>query len=292
MAVQQLLVLVAVAQLYKKNLMEVLEQLHQTKEFLIAKRVQNPDIGIVLGTGLNQILNYVKITQTIPYSEIPGFCISTVEFHKGNLIFGAIGNKNVVIMQGRFHSYEGYSMPQIVFPIRVMKLLGVKYLFLSNAAGGVNLNFKKSDLVLIDDHINLQSGNPLIGKNIDELGQRFPDMSEPYNRYLKNKLLQKADELEIELNKGVYAAVDGPNLETRSEYRYLKIIGADMVGMSTVPEVIAANHANLACVAISVITDECDPDNLKPINIAEIIAAAEKADEKLSLLFSETIKEL
>jgi purine-nucleoside phosphorylase len=218
--------------------------------------------------------------------------VSTVEFHKGHLVYGTIGNKYVLIMQGRFHSYEGYSMQQIVFPIRVMKLMGVKYLFLSNAAGGINLNFRKADLVLLDDHINLQSGNPLTGKNYDELGSRFPDMNEPYDPVLKNELLRKASELNLDLKKGVYAAVNGPNLETKAEYRYLKIIGADLVGMSTVPEVIAANHLQLPCVAVSVVTDECDPDNLKPVSFAEIIAVAAKADEKLSRLFAETIKEL
>ena len=264
----------------------------KSKEYLIQKGIVNAEIGIVLGTGLNDLLNYVNIKQTIPYTEIPGFCASTVEFHKGHLVYGTIENKIVLIMQGRFHSYEGYSMQQIVFPIRVMKLLGVKYLFLSNAAGGINLNFKKGDLVLIDDHINLQSGNPLTGKNFHELGSRFPDMNEPYQLDLKNKLSEKAKELTIELKKGTYAAVNGPNLETKAEYRYLKIIGADLVGMSTVPEVIAANHANLPCAAVSVITDECDPDNLKPVKFEEIIAVAAKADKKLSLLFVETIKML
>ena len=271
-----------------KNMDEFLK----AKEYLIQKGITNPEIGIILGTGLNHLLDYVDIKQTISYSEIPGFCLSTVEFHKGNLVYGTIADKNVLIMQGRFHSYEGYSMQQIVFPVRVMKLLGVKYLFLSNAAGGINLNFKKGDLVLIDDHINLQSGNPLTGKNFDELGSRFPDMNEPYHPDLKNKLLQKARELDIDLKKGIYAAVNGPNLETKAEYRYLKIIGADLVGMSTVPEVIAANHVQLPCVAVSVVTDECDPDNLKPVSIAQIIAVATKADEKLSLLFAETIKVL
>jgi purine-nucleoside phosphorylase len=272
--------------------MQEMNLLKEAKEFLEEKGIQQADVGIVLGTGLNQFLNYLEIKLIIPYAEIPGFCVSTVEFHQGNLVYGRIGNKNVLVMQGRFHSYEGYSMQQIVFPIRLMKLLGVKYLFLSNAAGGINLNFKKGDLVLIDDHINLQSANPLTGKNFDELGPRFPDMNEPYRPDLKNKLLQKAGELEMVLKKGVYAAVDGPNLETKAEYRYLKIIGADLVGMSTVPEVIAANHANLPCVAVSVVTDECDPDNLKPVKITEIIEIAAKADEKLSLLFAETIKQL
>lgn len=267
-----------------------MNEFQKAKEYLVKHQITNPEIAIVLGTGLHQLTNRVHIQKTIPYSEIPGFPVSTVEFHKGNLIYGTIGNKTVLIMQGRFHFYEGYSMQQIVFPIRVMKLLGVKKLFLSNAAGGINLNFKKGDLVLINDHINLQNGNPLIGENNDEFGSRFPDMSEPYNPYLSYQLLDHANQLNIPLKKGVYAAVNGPNLETKAEYRYLKIIGADMVGMSTVPEVIAANHMNLPCAAISVITDECDPENLKPVNIEEIISIAGKADEKLSLLFSETIK--
>lgn len=269
-----------------------MEELIKAKEFLINKGCVQPVVGIVLGTGLHQLLNHVDVKQTIPYADIPGFPVSTVEFHKGNLIHGTIANKNVLIMQGRIHAYEGYTMQQIVFPIRVMKLLGIQKLFLSNAAGGINLTFRKGDLVLIDDHINLLAGNPLSGKNYDEIGSRFPDMSEPYDVNLKNLLLQKANDLGIKLNKGVYAAVHGPNLETKAEYRYLKIIGADMVGMSTVPEVIAAVHMQLPCVAVSVITDECDPDNLKPVNIAEIIKVAGKADSKLSQLFIEVIKEL
>jgi purine-nucleoside phosphorylase len=218
--------------------------------------------------------------------------VATVEFHKGALIYGLIGHKKVVVMQGRFHAYEGYSLQEVVFPIRVMKLLGVQKLFLSNAAGGINLAFKKGDLVLIDDHINLLGGSPLSGKNEDGLGSRFPDMSQPYDPALNQLLQQKAGELGIELRKGVYAAVHGPNLETKAEYRYLKIIGADMVGMSTVPEVIAAVHMQLPCAAISVITDECDPDHLQPVNIAEIIAVAGKADAKLSQLFAEAINAL
>ena len=269
-----------------------MEQLIKAKEFLLSQGFSNPEIGIVLGTGLNEFLNFIDIKKIIPYSQIPNFPVSTVEFHKGNLIYGDIENKEVIVMQGRFHAYEGYSMRQIVFPIRVMKLMGVQKLFLSNAAGGINLNFKKGDLVLIDDHINLQSENPLTGKNYDELGARFPDMSQPYNKTLSNKLIEKATELNIKINKGVYAAVNGPNLETRAEYRYLKTIGADMVGMSTAPEVIAANHMQLPCAAISVITDECDPDNLKPVNIADIIEVAGKADAQLSKLFYETIKSL
>lgn len=269
-----------------------MQQLIQAKDFLTEQNIVQPQVGVVLGTGLSKLTEHVTIIQTIPYSAIPGFPLATVEFHKGNLVYGTIGNTNVLVMQGRFHAYEGYSMQQIVFPVRVMKMLGIQYLFLSNAAGGIDTNFKKGDLVLADDHINLQTGNPLTGKNFDELGERFPDMSSPYNGYLNNLLQQKASELNIGLKKGIYASVNGPNLETRAEYRYLKFIGAGMVGMSTVPEVIAANHMKLPCAAVSVITDECDPDHLKPVNIAEIIEVAGKADEKLSRLFFATIMSL
>jgi purine-nucleoside phosphorylase len=269
-----------------------MDEFFKARDYLIEQGITQPDVGIVLGTGLHQLLNYIDVKQTIPYADIPGFQVSTVEFHKGNFIYGTIANKNIVVMQGRLHAYEGHSMDQIVFPIRVMKLLGVQKLFLSNAAGGINLNFKKGDLVMIDDHINLQLGNPLTGKNFDELGSRFPDMSAPYDPSLKSLLQQKAGELNIELKEGVYAAVNGPNLETKAEYRYLKIIGADLVGMSTVPEVIAANQMQLPCAAVSVITDECDPNNLMPVNIAEIIEVAGKADEKLSRLFYQAIESL
>ena len=271
---------------------DMMEQLNKAKEYLLGKGIVDPQAGIVLGTGLHQLLNHVEIKAIIPYADIPGFPVSTVEFHKGNLVYAQLGAKNVLIMQGRFHAYEGYTLQQVVFPVRVMKLLGIRWLLLSNAAGGINLDFKKSNLVLIDDHINLLGGSPLSGKNEDQLGIRFPDMSQPYSEDMKELLQRKAGELGIGLRKGVYAAVHGPNLETKAEYRYLKVIGADMVGMSTVPEVIAAIHMKLPCLAVSVITDECDPDNLQPVNIEEIIAAAQKADEKLSRLFFEFVKEL
>ena len=269
-----------------------MDEFQKAKEYLNQNGLNKADVGIVLGTGLNHLLEHVTIKATIPYAEIPNFPVSTVSFHKGNLIYGLIGERRVIVMQGRFHSYEGYTMQQIVFPIRVMKLLGIKHLLLSNAAGGINLNYKKGDLVLIEDHINLLNGNPLTGKNLDEFGVRFPDMSEPYDEKVRKIFLQKAAELNIDLKKGVYVSVNGPNLETKAEYRYLKIIGADMVGMSTVPEVIAAVQMNLPCAAVSVITDECDPDNLKAANIAEIIEIAGKADLKLSQLFSEVASEL
>jgi purine-nucleoside phosphorylase len=218
--------------------------------------------------------------------------VATVEFHKGQLLLGTIADKKVIAMQGRFHYYEGYSMQEITFPIRVMKKLGVQHLLLSNAAGGINLDYKKGDLVILEDHINLQSENPLRGLNAPEFGNRFVDMSQPYNATLNNKIIDAGNSLKIPVKKGVYASVMGPNLETRAEYRYIRTIGADMVGMSTVPEVIVANHVGLQCAAVSVITDECDPDNLQPVDISEIIAVAGKADAKLSKVFVEVISGL
>lgn len=268
-----------------------LQQLSETADWLKAHDVR-PDTGVVLGTGLGALLAHLAVIKTFSYSDIPNFPLSTVEFHKGNLVYGSMGNKKVLVMQGRFHYYEGYTMQQIVFPVRVMKLLGVKQLLLTNAAGGIHADYKKGDLVLIDDHINLQGGNPLAGENFIELGPRFPDMSQPYHLRLVTALLNEAQKADIILKKGVYAAVNGPNLETRAEYRYLKVIGADMVGMSTVPEVIAANHMGLPCAAVSVITDECDPDHLQPVNIQEIIAVAASADKKLSALLQQVILSL
>jgi purine-nucleoside phosphorylase len=269
-----------------------MEKLTEARDYLISRGIKNATTGLVLGTGLHHIISLIDIIETIPYTSIPGFPVSTVEFHKGNLVYGKIDNHYLLIMQGRLHAYEGYSLQEIVFPVRVLRMLGIKQLFLSNAAGGINPGYKKGDLVIIEDHINLQSGNPLTGKNLDELGGRFPDMSEPYNPALSAAIMKQAEQLGIKLSKGVYAAVNGPNLETKAEYRYLRVIGADLVGMSTVPEVIAASHMQLPCAAISVVTDECDPDNLKPINISEIIAVAGKADQVLSKLFYNTIKQL
>ena len=263
-----------------------LEQIKETADFLKAKGFTNPDVGIVLGTGLGAMVNVLKVEHEIAYDEIPHFPVATVEFHSGKLLIGKIGQKRVIMMQGRFHYYEGYNMQQIVFPIRVLKLLGIKELLVSNAAGAVNLNFKKGDLMLIDDHINLQPDNPLRGANIDELGSRFPDMSAPYSKAINGQLKQHSIDLGINLNEGVYVSVMGPNLETRAEYRWLKGMGADAVGMSTVPEVIAANHMGLPVAAISVLTDECDPENLVPVDIADIIEVAGKAEKVLVKLFT------
>ncbi|MCW3092674.1 MAG: inosine guanosine and xanthosine phosphorylase family [Ferruginibacter sp.] len=270
----------------------MLENLEETAAFLAGNGFDKASTGIVLGTGLGELLNSIVIEKTIPYNEIPHFPVSTVEFHKGNLLLGKIGDTTVMAMQGRFHYYEGYSMQQVTFPIRLMKMLGIQHLLLSNAAGGMNIRFKKGDLVIIEDHINMQTENPLRGLNNPVFGPRFPDMSCPYNKLLNERLRIAAEELGIKLQHGVYVAVNGPNLETRAEYKYLAAAGADMVGMSTVPEVIVANQIGLPCAAISVITDECDPDNLQPVDIAEIIAVAGEADKTLSSLFVEMIRNL
>ncbi|MBC7887237.1 MAG: purine-nucleoside phosphorylase [Ferruginibacter sp.] len=270
----------------------LLDQLNETKAFLSKEGFNTATTGVILGTGLSELVNYIAAEKMIPYHEIPHFPLSTVEFHKGNMILGKIGKTTVIVMQGRFHYYEGYSMQQITFPVRLLKMLGVKQLLLSNAAGGMNLDFKKGDLVIIEDHINTQTENPLRGLTDDAFGSRFPDMSCPYDPTLSEKLFASARALGINMKRGVYVAVNGPNLETRAEYKYLKAAGADMVGMSTVPEVIVANQVGLPCAAVSVITDECDPDNLLPVDIAEIIAVAGKADKYLSSIFLEVIKQL
>ncbi len=265
------------------------ELLEETVEWLSAKGVVNPEIGIVLGTGLGNMANLIQIEKQFSYNVIPNFPIATVEFHFGKLIYGTLAGKKVLACQGRFHYYEGHSMDEIVMPLRVMKMLGVKYVLLSNAAGAVNLDFRKGDLMMIDDHINMQPDGPLRGENMDELGSRFPDMSQPYAKLLNDKLRTIAAAKKLVLREGVYAAVQGPNLETRAEYRMLRILGADAVGMSTVPEVIACNHMNLPCCCISVITDVCDPDNLSKISVEDIIETAKEAEGKLSLLYTDLI---
>lgn len=264
----------------------------ETASFLKEKGFTDASVGIILGTGLGKLVDEIKIIDKVSYADIPHFPVSTVESHKGVLIYGELEGKKIIAMQGRFHYYEGYSMQQITLPVRVMKLLGIRQLLISNAAGAVNLNFKKGSLMLLDDHINLLSDNPLIGKNMDEMGPRFPDMSQPYDQRMNELLVEIATEENITLHKGVYASVPGPNLETRAEYRYLKIIGADAVGMSTVPEVIVANHIGLPCVAVSVLTDECDPDNLHPVSLQEILEVAGIAEKGLIQLFKRMIQKL
>ena len=268
------------------------ELVSQTVKFLEDKGMAKPEIGIVLGTGLGKLVGHIHAIATASYNEIPNFVQSTVESHPGKLVYGELEGKKVLAMQGRFHYYEGYNMQQITFPIRVMKGLGVETALLSNAAGALNPAFKKGSLMLIDDHINLLPENPLRGKNDDSAGPRFPDMSCPYSRELNQKLIQTAVAENIGLHVGVYASVQGPNLETRAEYRYLRTIGADAVGMSTVPEVIVANYLGMSCAAVSVLTDECDPDNLEPANVAEILEIAGKAEPKLIALFRKLVQNL
>ena len=264
----------------------------ESTEYLQSKGIEDPEIGIILGTGLGQLIDEIEIIAEASYNHIPNFPTATVEFHKGKLVYGILAGKKVVVMQGRFHVYEGYSLQDVTFPVRIMEKLGIKTLLVSNAAGAINLDFKKAELMLIDDHINLQGSSPLAFKGVEELGERFTDMSAPYNAEINSKLEHIASQNNIKLHKGVYASVVGPQLETRAEYRMLKIIGADAVGMSTVPEVIVANHLNLKVAAVSVLTDECDTDNLAPVDIGDIIANAGKAEPKMITLFKELIKSL
>lgn len=270
----------------------MIKEINETVEYLRAKGFDSPEIGIILGTGLGQLVKEVDILNEVSYNHIPNFPTATVEFHKGKLILGVLEGKKVVIMQGRFHVYEDYSLQDVTYPVRIMEKLGIRVLLVSNAAGAINLNFKKGELMLITDHINLQGDSPLAFKGVEFLGERFTDMSQPYDIEINSKFDAIAKAQNLNLNKGVYASVVGPQLETKAEYRMLKIIGADAVGMSTVPEVIVANHLKLRVAAVSVLTDECDPDNLKPVSVSEIIAMAEKAEPKMIVLFKELIKSL
>ena len=271
---------------------QYLSQIDETTRYINNQTRVQPQIGIILGTGLGGLVAEIDVKSTISYSEIPNFPLSTVEFHEGKLILGELGGKQIVAMQGRFHYYEGYSMKQITFPVRVMKKLGIHTLLISNACGGMNPLFTRGDLMLIEDHINLIGDNPLIGKNLDDFGPRFPDMSEPYSHDLISLAEKIALENKIKLQKGVFVAVSGPNLETRAEYRFLRQIGADVVGMSTVPENIVAVHSGLKVLGISVITDECLPDALKPVDIDEIIQTANNAEPNLTLIMKKVIEQI
>jgi purine-nucleoside phosphorylase len=271
---------------------EYLKQIEETTQFINKASSLKPDVGIILGTGLGGLAKEISVKSIISYKDIPHFPISTVETHEGKLILGTLGNKSVVAMQGRFHYYEGYSMKQITFPVRVMKRLGITCLLISNACGGMNPQFRRGDLMVIDDHINLIGDNPLIGPNLDDFGPRFPDMSEPYSKHLIELAEEIALENKIKLQKGVFVAVSGPTLETRAEYRFLRMIGADVVGMSTVPETIVAVHCGLKVLGISVITDECFPDALKPVDINEIIETANQAEPKLTSIMKQVIEKL
>jgi len=269
-----------------------MQEIKEAAAYIKSCGVTEPLAGIILGTGLGGMVKEIEKITEINYADIPHFPVSTVESHSGKLIYGTIHGKKILAMQGRFHYYEGYNLAQVSFPVRVMHSLGIKYLLISNAAGTVNEKFRKGSLMLLNDHINLLPDNPLRGKNLDELGPRFPDMSEPYSKKLNNLLEKIALENNITLHKGVYAVVSGPNLETRAEYRFMQRIGADAVGMSTVPECIVANHVGLPCCAVSVLTDECYPETLKPVNISEIIAVANETEKQLTFLYALLIKEL
>jgi purine-nucleoside phosphorylase len=251
-----------------------------------------PEYVIILGTGLGRLAEQIKVDTAISYSDIPHFPVSTVESHAGRLLFGELGGKKVVAMQGRFHYYEGYTMQQIVFPLRVLQKNGAHTLLVSNACGGMNPNFKRGDIMLITDHINLLGDNPLIGANDNDMGPRFPDMSETYTRSLAEVAEKVALDNGIKMHQGVYVAVTGPNLESRAEYRFLRMIGGDVVGMSTVPEVIAAIHMGMKTLGISVITDECFPDALEPVAMSQILEAADMAEPKMTKVLIGTLERL
>ncbi len=268
----------------------LLNQLAETKAYIQSKINTNATVGIILGSGLGNLANVIKTEIAIPYAEIPHFPVSTVEGHTGKLILGELSGKKVWVMSGRFHFYEGYTAQQVAYPVRVMHMLGVKTLLLSNAAGGVNTNFKVGDLMIINDHISMFTINPLLGKNEESLGTRFPDMSEPYSKDIIKKVKSIAASNNIQLQEGVYTGVTGPTFETRAEYKMIHVLGGDAVGMSTVQETIAAVHCGMKVFAVSVITDLGIREEDNVITHEEVLQAANEAEPKLTLLFSELVK--
>lgn len=270
----------------------MLKELKETVDFINDHCNTQPEVGIILGSGLAGLINEIEVEQSIPYTEIPNFPVSTVDGHHGRLIFGTLAGKNIVAMQGRFHYYEGYTMKEITFPVRVMKHLGIKMLILSNASGGVNPDFEIGDMMIITDHINLLPSNPLIGPNDNEFGPRFPDMSEAYDAYLIHKAIKIARRHNIKFQTGVYAAVTGPMYETPAEYRFIRTIGADAVGMSTIPEVIVARQMDLPCFAISVITDLGVTGKIVEVSHQDVLQAASQVEPKVTLLIKELLSGL
>ncbi|MEX2593914.1 MAG: purine-nucleoside phosphorylase [Anditalea sp.] len=268
------------------------QKIEAAANFIHGQSPFKPEVGIILGTGLGQLIHEMAIEQEINYLDIPFFPVSTVESHSGKLIFGKLKGKSVVAMKGRFHYYEGYDMKEVTFPVRVLRQLGIDFLMVSNAAGGLNPMYKIGELMIINDHIDLFPENPLRGQNLDGFGLRFPDMSDPYSLDLIEKALLLGEENKIRIHQGVYAGVQGPNLETKAEYDYLRIIGADAVGMSTIPEVIVARHMGIPVLAISAITDLCSPGNVKRISLQEVIAAAVKAEPGMTLIIKGLIAQL
>jgi purine-nucleoside phosphorylase len=267
----------------------MLSQIKESTAYIQSRTQVKPSIGIILGTGLGGLVKEIEIIDEINYEDIPNFPVSTVESHSGKLIFGRIGGKNVVAMQGRFHYYEGYDMEQVTFPVRVMKILGVTKLIVSNASGGVNPNYKIGSVILIKDHINMMPEHPLRGKNDERFGPRFLNMSEPYSKSMIQKAKEIAASSQIDVKEGVYMALQGPTFETLSEYRMVKNIGADCVGMSTVPEVIVARHMDMEVFGLSVITDMGDEENIEEVNHLEVLKAAEKAEPSVRKLIKELI---
>lgn len=270
----------------------MLDRIKKTSDFIKQQIQSAPEVGIILGTGLGGLVNEITDKKELHYADIPNFPVSTVKGHSGKLIFGMLGNKKVVAMQGRFHFYEGYGMQDVTFPVRVMKEIGIKFLIVSNAAGGMNRGFTVGDIMIINDHINLMPSNPLIGHNFDELGPRFPDMSEAYDKKAIIQALTIANRNGIDVKQGVYAAVSGPTFETPAEYRYMRTIGADAVGMSTVPEVIVARHASIPVFAVSVITDLGGMDIAEPVTHEEVIKAANASEPKMTIIIKELLAEL
>jgi len=270
----------------------MLKKIHETIEYLERKTSIKPEIGIILGTGLGGLVNEIEIEHIIPYEFIPNFPVSTVEGHHGQLIFGRMSGYPVVVMQGRFHYYEGYTMQEIAFPVRIMKFLGVSLLILSNASGGLNPDFEIGDLMVIEDHINLMGDNPLVGPNDPEMGPRFPDMSKVYDPTLIESVCRIATGHDIHLRRGTYAAVTGPTFETPAEYRYIRTTGADAVGMSTVPEVITAHHLGMRCFAVSVITDLGVAGRIVEVSHKDVIEAANRTEPKMTAIIKSLLKEL
>ena len=270
----------------------MLEKIKATANFIKERINATPEIGIILGTGLGGLVNEIEIIESIPYNEIPNFPVSTVEGHAGRLIYGKLGNKKVLAMQGRFHYYEGYSMPEVTFPVRVLKFVGVTNLFVSNASGGLNPDFKVGDIMVITDHINFFAEHPLRGKNIAELGERFPDMSQCYDKRLQHKAKLISLEHNLNIKDGVYVGVSGPTYETPAEYKMFRIFGADVVGMSTVPEVIVAVHMDLKVFGISIITDSGVPGEIVEVSHEEVQKVAMKAEPKMTLLMKKLIESI
>ncbi len=270
----------------------MLKQIKETVDFLAPKINQKPEVGIVLGSGLGGLVNEIEIEHEFHYSDIPHFPVSTVEGHSGKLIFGKLAGKNVVTMQGRFHYYEGYTLQQVTYPIRIMQQLGIKNLTLSNASGGVNPTYQIGDLMILDDHINLLPANPLTGLNLNDFGPRFPDMSEPYDKKLIDIASQVAKKNSFRCHVGVYAAVSGPCFETRAEYKYIRTIGADTVGMSTVPEVIVARHMSIPCFAMSIITDLGGMEEVQTVSHEEVLQVANEAEGRMTTIFKEVISKM